>query len=434
MPENVPDACEVKEKAGANRSASELELEKRLDAFYRAYRENYRELVGYAHTLVRSTDAAQDIVQQAFTNTLTAIEGGSQIHTMGGFIYRCVRNLSMNHIAREPENPFIEDGPLLTEQSAAAEAEARGHWHRVQETLDTLPSGQRVAFLLAEVKGLRYDEIADAMGCSTSAVRQLLNRARVKVRARVDIGSDWAGTPIPVLGADIMLKSWRPSPRSSISDWVRPRVSEIQGWLRNLSQTYTDALMQSSYSLIAGLAIVALATISPAPPSEQDIDRAAPAAGAPASAALVSRPHTDSTGARVDSTSPALTAPRPSDAANRSGADPSRSSADQSSRHDGGASDDNDPATNVVNTTDSVLNPDPEFADSGTQPDKGKYDFIDAANGPLDIRTSQPDDEPSPDSSTGGEMPGYPEGESQDTSDDGQGSDSCPDEVSCLET
>ncbi len=314
MPKNVPDVGYDEQSNGVGGNAPDTEFEKNVDALYRTYRENHRELLGYAYSMVGSTEAAQDIVQQAFTNTLSAIEGGSHIKTMGGFIYRCVRNLSISHIAREPENPLLEDAPLLIEQSVAAVAEDRGRWQSVQKTLDNLPAAQRSAFILAEVRGFHYDEIADALGRSTSAVRQLLNRARGKVRARGNYKSDLAGTPVTALGTDRALESWPSSLRSNIGGWTQAKASELQSFLGGLTQACSDSLLQSSCSLAVGFAIFALSFASPATPIQQDVaqaDSGIPVATAPS----IIRPHSNSTAVRIDELEPknTLTAPRRSD-------------------------------------------------------------------------------------------------------------------------
>lgn len=379
MPTNVPGACKVKTYSGAMKSTSvpDTELGNNLEALYDAYRKNYSDLIGYSYMIVRSEDVAQDVVQQAFTNTLSTIEGGSQIGTMGGFIYRCVHNLSMNYVGRERKHASIEDSPPPIEQSAAATAEARGRWQRVQDTLDTLPPNQRYVFLLAEVRGLHYDEIADALGRSTSAVRQLLNRARGKVRAKADIGSDWIGTSVPAMGADRVLGSWHRPLGSNVSGWVRPRISELHTWLGSVSQTFTDATLQSSYSIAAGLTIVALAAVSPAPPAQQGINNEAPAAGNTIdSVPLVSRPHSYSAPARIDEykPSPRVTTPPP-DAADLSGVVPIKESpSDRGNVATAVKVDRDDTKTNVVREPDTDQTPNPG--------DEGVSDPIDPSDAP----------------------------------------------------
>ncbi len=328
MPFNTSITCEGGRDVKIEPDLSELDIDSNTDDLRRACgEETYQDLLCYSRSLVQSTEAAEDIVQQAFTNTMTAIERGVQIDNMGGFLYRCVRNLCVNHVSREPRHSRTEEIMLVAEQSAASSAELRYRWQKVEDTVDKLPSSQRYAFLLAEVRGLHYDEIADLMDRSTNSVRQLLNRAREKVRSKADTGWDWGIAPTPVVAAESAPESWYNSLSSSVSDWVHPRVSDLQSWVGNVSQSCSDSLLQCSSSLATGLVIVGVIAISPAPstetPVEQDIRQAEPIAVTVESPGpLVSRPHSNKTSAqaKVKKPRPASTvaALLPSDVADRS--------------------------------------------------------------------------------------------------------------------
>ncbi len=350
----------------------ELELDGNIEGCRQAAgQDTYQDLFCYARSIVESAEASEDIVQQAFTNTLTAIERGAQIDNMGGFLYRCVRNLCVNHVSREPKHSPTDEIFLVTEQSAASSAELRYRWQKVEDTLDQLPSSQRDAFLLAEVRGLRYDEIANVLGRSTSSVRQLLNRARETVRAKADAGSNWAAAPLPVLAADTAPESWYTSLGSSVSDWVHPRVSELHTWLGNMSQTCTDAALQSSTSLATGVAVVAVATASPAPSIEQPVEplakqglhRTAPvASGAVDSGPLVSRSNSKKTAVQIDESASVSTvvASIPKDVVDRDKNTVTREKTPTSQVRKVKVAkiDDNDPAaTNVASTPDDGPGP-----------------------------------------------------------------------------
>ncbi len=363
---NTSDSYGSKRDEEREFEISELDLDSNIEDLRRACGEDtYQDLFCYARSIVECAEASEDIVQQAFTNTLTAIERGVQIDNMGGFLYRCVRNLCVNHVSREPRHSPTEEILLVEEQSAAASAELRYRWQKVEDTVDKLPSSQRDAFLLAEVRGLRYDEIANVLGRSTSSVRQLLNRARETVRARADVGSDWAAAPIPVVAADSAPESWYTSLASSVSDWVHPKVSELHAWLGNVSQTCTDTALQSSNYLATGAVVVAVAATSPAPSIEQPVKPLAKQEGihrtAPAASSAVhpgtsaSRPHSNTTAVQTDESAAVSTAaaPAPSDVVDRSQNTVTREKTPTSQIRKAKVAriDDNDPATTTVSST-----------------------------------------------------------------------------------
>ncbi|MGL6268876.1 MAG: RNA polymerase sigma factor, partial [Chitinophagaceae bacterium] len=49
-------------------------------------------------------------------------------------------------------------------------------------TLKKLPENQRVAFTLHKVEGLSYQEVADVMQISVSAIESLIHRARQNLK------------------------------------------------------------------------------------------------------------------------------------------------------------------------------------------------------------------------------------------------------------
>jgi RNA polymerase sigma-70 factor (ECF subfamily) len=55
----------------------------------------------------------------------------------------------------------------------------------VDEALSALPENQRTALLLCRQEELSYDEIAAVLGCTLSATKSLIHRARETLKARL---------------------------------------------------------------------------------------------------------------------------------------------------------------------------------------------------------------------------------------------------------
>ncbi|MEU9833683.1 RNA polymerase sigma-70 factor [Streptosporangium sp. NPDC048047] len=80
--------------------------------------------------------------------------------------------------------PWLPE-PLLTAPDVAEDVElAESVSMAMLLVLETLQPTERAVFVLREVFGLGYDEIADAVGKSPAAVRQIAHRARTHVTAR----------------------------------------------------------------------------------------------------------------------------------------------------------------------------------------------------------------------------------------------------------
>ena len=259
------------------RNLPKREIKRNLDALHHACDQTYKDLLGYACKKVESPEAAEDIVQQAFANTLAIVERGGEVRNMGGFLYRCVHNLCVNNARRRllvslGDEPYIEVENLameLIETCPAVTAENKETWRQIEGVVDQMVPNQRNAFLLAEVRGYGYDEIAESMDRSTNSVRQLLSRARKKIRTISNAGSDWVGIPIPVLQANTAFAREHRFPGPDIFSQVQAKVSKAQVWLGNVFQGGAEATLQHSASVVAGAVVVALATAGPTPTIDQ---------------------------------------------------------------------------------------------------------------------------------------------------------------------
>lgn len=153
-----------------------------LEALAVYYRDHRDGLHRYACALVRNSDLAEDVVQQAFVNTIEATRDGARIANIEAWLRRCVRNLSMDHLRLEPCAP-LSDCALPEGPDAAAETVAvRERWRAVERAADSLPPHFRAALLLAELRGLSHEEIAARLERSVGSVSQILCRARRHVR------------------------------------------------------------------------------------------------------------------------------------------------------------------------------------------------------------------------------------------------------------
>ena len=75
---------------------------------------------------------------------------------------------------------------MVVDRGAAGadqQAEAAELVDRLHAALAALPENQRTAFLLAQVEGFRYQEIAQVLEVSVGAVKSLIFRARDQLKA-----------------------------------------------------------------------------------------------------------------------------------------------------------------------------------------------------------------------------------------------------------
>jgi RNA polymerase sigma factor (sigma-70 family) len=160
------------------------------DRAFAAIVERYRgELHAHARRL-SSDGRAEDIVQQAFLSAFAALRSGAEVRHLRGWLYQIVRNAAAKIHA--PRDASLDE---LSITGAPLEdvAEARALALSALSEVGRLPDRQKQA-LVGTVQGRRRAEIANSMGLSEGAVRQLVHRARMSVRAAVT-----AVTPYPLL-------------------------------------------------------------------------------------------------------------------------------------------------------------------------------------------------------------------------------------------
>lgn len=150
--------------------------------------QRYRpELLALARRLT-SDGRAEDLLQQAFLSAFAALKSDAEVQHLRGWLYQIVRNaatkarpqadlvLDQVDIAGEP----LEDTVLRRARALAAMSE-----------LARLPERQRGALVATALGDQAHADVALSMGISEQAVRQLVHRARAKLRGAVTAVTPW---------------------------------------------------------------------------------------------------------------------------------------------------------------------------------------------------------------------------------------------------
>lgn len=147
-----------------------------------AFRPLRSRLVGIAYRMLGSVADAEDIVQDAYARWHATDR--SEIRDPAAYLARVVTHLCLDHLksARVRRESYV--GPWLP--APLIETPEGGDTEDVSLVLmlalERLSPLERAAFLLHDVFGLSFDEIAGTLGREASACRQLATRARRHVR------------------------------------------------------------------------------------------------------------------------------------------------------------------------------------------------------------------------------------------------------------
>src|SRR5919206_5353281 len=167
-------------------------------AFRALFERHGRAMVAFCHHFVRDGARAEELAQDVFLKLHRSAPRYRPTARFKTFLYRIASNHCINELRRgeyaarleveragadeaaEPVDPdALAGGAATPEEIALGAALSR----EVQALLARLPEKQRAAFILGRLEGLSYEEIADVLDTSVSAVKSLIHRATVAAAA-----------------------------------------------------------------------------------------------------------------------------------------------------------------------------------------------------------------------------------------------------------
>ncbi|MFJ3927374.1 sigma-70 family RNA polymerase sigma factor [Streptomyces sp. NPDC090022] len=155
----------------------------KADRFVRALQ---RDVWRYVAFLSADPQAADDLTQDVFVRALPALarfEGRSSART---WLLSIARRTVVDSLRRSAARPRLADRDDW--QTAAEQAQPRGlpgfeDGIALAELLATITEERREAFILTQLLGLPYAEVAEAIGCPVGTVRSRVARARSSLMA-----------------------------------------------------------------------------------------------------------------------------------------------------------------------------------------------------------------------------------------------------------
>jgi RNA polymerase sigma-70 factor (ECF subfamily) len=146
----------------------------------RLFAVHYRGLFKYFCRAVGHSDAARDLTQEVFLRISRSPVPEADDSNLGAWVYRIARNLALDHHRRRARHP--SPAALEVERGRAASQDVDV---AVQQALAVLSDLDRDVFLMREVAGLGYEEIAGACELTPDAVRSRICRARAALRSQL---------------------------------------------------------------------------------------------------------------------------------------------------------------------------------------------------------------------------------------------------------
>lgn len=141
------------------------------------FAEHHERLLRYLCRAVGHLDDARDLAQDVFVRIgRTEVPAASQPE-LRAWVFRIARNLVIDYHRQRMRRPSADGGVSVSAQPPSQHVALA-----VNQALAALPELDRDVFLMREMSGLSYDEIARACELTPDAVRSRIHRARLELR------------------------------------------------------------------------------------------------------------------------------------------------------------------------------------------------------------------------------------------------------------
>lgn len=147
------------------------------------YHDHHSWLTGWLRRRLGCPDSAADLAQDTFIRVLSAREPAAIIEPRA-FLTTLAKRVLFNHYRRQDlERAYLETLAQMPEMLAPSEEDKAIILQtliELDQLLDGLPRLVKRAFLLAQVDGLTYPQIAAELGISVATVKRHLQKAALR--------------------------------------------------------------------------------------------------------------------------------------------------------------------------------------------------------------------------------------------------------------
>jgi RNA polymerase sigma-70 factor (ECF subfamily) len=157
-------------------------------------------LLNFVYRTTGDRERAEDLVQETFIRIYRHLHRFDQSKKFSTWAYTIASNLAKNELRNRSRNPLVlfqtlrknwdaDTRPLEWEDNTYRPDDLFRKRHLkslVDSAVEQLPEHHRSVFVLREMEGKTYEEIAEITGANLGTVKSRLNRARAALSALVD--------------------------------------------------------------------------------------------------------------------------------------------------------------------------------------------------------------------------------------------------------
>ncbi|MBA3497007.1 MAG: sigma-70 family RNA polymerase sigma factor [Gemmatimonadales bacterium] len=149
-------------------------------------------LLNFVNRMIGDRERAEDLVQEAFMRAYRHLHRFDPTKKFSTWIYTIASNLAKNELRNRSRSPLVyyqalrplgeDDQRPLEFEDSSSRPDDMFHNRYLREMVDatvaTLSPHHREVFVLRELEGRSYEEIAELTRCNLGTVKSRLNRAR----------------------------------------------------------------------------------------------------------------------------------------------------------------------------------------------------------------------------------------------------------------
>ena len=161
-------------------------------AFHELVNRYQTRLLNFIYRTIGDRERSEDLVQEVFIRVYRHLHRFDRSKKFSTWIYTIASNLAKNELRNRSRNPLVlfqairknwqdDDRPLQFEDPASRPDDLYRKRHLrdlVEQSVAQLPEHHRQVFVLRELEGKSYEEIAEITSCNLGTVKSRLNRAR----------------------------------------------------------------------------------------------------------------------------------------------------------------------------------------------------------------------------------------------------------------
>ena len=159
----------------------------RREEFVRVAFAHFRELRRVAFRICEDRETAEDLVQETYLRAWRSFDRFALGTNCRAWLYRIFFNVHSEHRRTQQRKPVVFSLHHVKETALSYETRIPSDLtlDEVKVAFAELAEPYRIALVLAEIEGMRYREIAEALGVPIGTVMSRLSRGRQMLRARL---------------------------------------------------------------------------------------------------------------------------------------------------------------------------------------------------------------------------------------------------------